>query len=284
MAQAAALATAAEGATRRDANPSGLDAGQWMALPAALGWTTYAQANAEGVRVFLAPTGTATASLVDAAQVLSDVRLAISTFGPDAVAMVRASPSTRTMTETATAGFLSGYTDFMVRAGAASKDLYEKVSRGQVGSGTAGDIALSFTALADTVAATPPQPNALQDEIVQNAKAVTFYVLGNTLVTGSSFGLSGFGLGSDPVATDPARLEYSVQASAAAADAWLGFDQARGWNVSPGAWSSAWGSAMYASLKGGPRSAAGATIALNELWYAGVNALMLRAAAQSAAP
>ena len=283
-AQASALATAADAATRRDASPTGLGAGQWMALPAALGWTTYAEANAQGVGAFLAKSGNDTASLVDAAQVLSDARLAVSTFGPDAVAMVRASPSTRTMSESAASGFLSGYTNFMVRAGAANKDLFEQVSRGQVGAGTAGDIALSFTALSDTVAATAPQQNALQDEIVQNARAVTFYVLGNTLVTGSSFGLSGFGVGSDPVAADPARLEYSVLASAAAADAWLGFDQARGWNVSPGAWSSAWGSALYASLKGGPRSAAGATIALNELWYTGVNALMLRAAAQPASP
>lgn len=284
--EAAALATMADAATTRDASPAGLDAGQWMTLPVALGWTTYAKANAQGVTAFLDQRGTAgtAASLADAARVLADVRLAVTVFGPDAVAMVKASPSTRTMTEASTAQFLSGYTNFMVRAGAANRDLYEKVSQGQVGAGTAGDILLSFTALADTVAATPTQQNPLQGEIIQSANAITYYVLGNTLVTGSSFGLTGFGLGTDPETAEPARLEYSVRASAAGTDAWLGDDQAQGWNVSPGAWSSDWGTAAYASLKGGARSTAGAAIALNELWYGGINGLMLRAAARLPPP
>ena len=285
VSQAASLATQAEAATTRDANPAGLDAGQWMALPAALGWVTYAQANAQGVGTFLGQQGRVTeASLVDAARVLADVRLAIATFGPDAVAVVRASPSTRTMSEADAVAFLSGDTNFMVRAGAANMDLYEKVSRGQVGAGTAGDILLSFNALSSTVAQTPQQQDPLLAEIVQSARALTFYVLGNTLVTGSSLGLSGFGLGSDPTTAAPARLEYAVTASAAGTDAWLGYDQTQGWNVSPGAWSSAWGTAMYASLRSGPRRTAGAGIALNELWYAGINGLMLRAAAQVPAP
>lgn len=283
--EATALATMADAATTRDANPAGLDAGQWMTLPVALGWTTYAKANAQGVTAFLRDRGApGQAALADAARVLADVRLAVTAFGPDAVAMVKASPSTRTMAEASTAQFLSGYTNFMVRAGAANRDLYEKVSQGQVGAGTAGDILLSFTALGTTVAQTPSQQNPLQGEIVQSANAITYYVLGNTLVTGSSFGLTGFGLGTDPQSAEPARLEYSVQASAAGTDAWLGDDQAQGWNVSPGAWSSAWGTAAYASLKGGSRSTAGAALALNELWYGGINGLMLRAAARVPPP
>ncbi len=85
-----------------------------------------------GVGTLLGQQGRATeASLVDAARVLADVRLAIATFGPDAVAMVRASPSTRTMSDADAVAFLSGDTNFMVRAGAANKDMYEKESRGR---------------------------------------------------------------------------------------------------------------------------------------------------------
>lgn len=210
-AMAGAVATLASGA-----NPSRVDLGYTITGPI----DGPSGGAALTVGTFLGQQGRATeASLVDAARVLADVRLAIATFGPDAVAMVRASPSTRTMSEADAVAFLSGDTNFMVRAGAANKDLYEKVSRGQVGAGTAGDIVLSFNALSGTVAQTPQQQDPLLAEIVQSARALTFYVLGNTLVTGSSLGLSGFGLGSDPTTAAPARLEYAVTASAAGTDA-----------------------------------------------------------------
>ena len=282
--RARALAATAQAAITTQADPSGLDSGQLMTLPTALGWASYARASAEGIVTYLTGAPASAANLRDAARVLADDRLAITVFGPDAVAMVHASPGAPSLPAARVTTFLNGYTNFMVRAGKANTDLFKTVAQGQVGAGTAGDIQLPFAALKDIVSATPQSQNPVRDEIVQAANAITFYVLGNTLVTGASFGLSGFGLGADPVAASPSQLEYAVRATALGTRGWLGVDELREWNVSAIEWSARWATATYGALKRSGRPAAGAAIALNELWFDGIGALMLRAAAQVPAP
>ncbi len=59
---------------------------------------------------------------------------------------------------------------------------------------------------------------------------------------------------------------------------WTAFLQWTGQNMGYPVWQRQWSSAIYESLKGTVREESGATIALNEVWYAVMNNLMIRSA------
>ncbi len=262
-------------------DPSGLTLGQRLALPTALGWYVYSKAILTSFQTSLGPKSTwGAADLEDAARVVGDVEASLLRFGPDAVAMVKASPGAATADDAATVTFLSGYTNFLVRAGDANRDYYETVDYGQPGApGGPNDIAPVLGAMSDIISTTPTGENPLDEEIVQAANAVTFYVLGTTVVSGRSFGMQGFGQGEDPAPIGaPALLAGSVRQASATVYWWAADLQPKGMNLSYPLWQRQWADAVYAAYAGTPTGPAAGTIALNELWYAAGSVLLANSA------
>ena len=275
------LLAVAEREMRAQSDPNGLTRGQQLALPMALGWYAYSEAV---LTAYVSALGTGNAwngpELERAAAVLGDIEASLRRFGPDAVAMVRASPGGGQGTPESTATFLSGYTNFIVRAGDANRDYYVTVSYGSLeAKGGPNDIAPALKAASDTAAGIPEDENSVQDEIIQAARATTYYVLGASVLSGASFGMQGFGLGDNPqVVQAPTLLASSVQQSSETvrwvASVLLPADA----NLSYALWQRQWADALYAAYAGTPTGPAAGTIALNELWYAAAGALLANSA------
>ncbi len=262
-------------------DPSGLTTEQRLALPAALGWYVYSRAILTSLVKSLGPKSTwGAAELEDAASVVGDVEASLLRFGPDAVAMVKASPGAVTADDAETVTFLSGYTNFLVRAGDANRDYYVTVDHGQVEPGGGpNDIAPVLAAMSEIIRTTPTDENSLDQEIVQAANAVTYYVLGATVVSGRSFGMQGFGQGEDPSAIGaPALLAASVKQASATVYWWSADLQPKGANLSYPLWQRQWADAVFAAYAGTPTGPAAGTIALNELWYAAAGVLLANSA------
>lgn len=262
-------------------DPSALDAGQRLALPMALGWYAYSVATLRALQDGLGPDSTwSAAELQDAAAVVGDVEASIQRFGPDAVAMVRASPGTGTADDDRTAEFLSGYTNFLVTAGNAARDYYVTVDAGSLAtSGGPNDIAPVLAQMSAITAATPPGDNALAEEIVQAANASTYYVLGASVVSGRSFGMQGFGLGEDPGGiAQPVLLANAVAQSSITVQWVAAAVRSQGMNPGYALWQRQWADAVFGAYAGTPTGPAAGTIALNELWYAGLGVLLANSA------
>lgn len=268
------------------ADPSALDVGQQLALPMALGWYAYSVSTLQALEKGLGPGSTwGAAQLQAAAAVVGDVEASLLRFGPDAVAMVRAAPSGSPpqVPGERTAEFLSGYTNFLVGAGNAARDYYVTVDFGsQGGDGGPTDIAPVLAQAADAAASTPPGQDPLADEIVQAANAGTYYVLGASVVSGKSFGMQGFGLGETPGAVGaPALLANSVVQASATVEWVAAGIQSKGMNPSYALWQRQWADAVYAANTGTPAGSEAGTIALNELWYAGLGVLLANSATRN---
>lgn len=259
----------------KQSNPSGLTMEQRITLPSALGWVVYAHAALEGMAPSLerlAPGG-----LPDAAAILADHRVSIERFGPDAVAMVRASPARSAVDESATAEFLNGYNVFLTRAGVNARLYFEKVTGART-SGTLDDLQPALVALGKEID-TSPNPSGLQSEIIQAANAITYYVIGETLIGGANRGTYGFGIGSDPAATaGDLLLADAVSRGSRANERWTAFLQWEGQNMSYPVWQGRWAMSVLDRLRGTPRIGAGAILARNEISYAVISDLMVRSA------
>ncbi|MFM8872949.1 MAG: S16 family serine protease, partial [Phycisphaerales bacterium] len=114
-----------------------------------------------------------------AAAVAEDQRASIERFGPDAVALVKASESRTEVPEEAAAEFLDGYSTFLSRAGADSRRLYET----QAGPGGLASAAQDATAIdpvleavSDEAEAAAESAGSLREAITMSAYATTYYV------------------------------------------------------------------------------------------------------------
>ena len=284
----AALLKKADALVAAQSDPSGLRVEQWLSLPSAMGWAVYAQGVLQSIDEALQkpPTIPDEAArlvrLADIAAVAEDQRASIERFGPDAVAMVRASASRTQVPEDQAAEFLDGYSTFLSRAGGDSRRLYET----QQGPGAASaaapdatDIYPVLLALSDEAEAAAQSAGSLREAITQAAYATTYYVLGTTLVSGSAYGLSGFGLGEETSrAIAPGLLRNAVESGEGIISEWTAFLQWTGQNMGYPVWQRDWSRGIYRALKGTGREESGATIALNEIWYAVMNNLIVRSA------
>lgn len=262
-------------------DPVGLTLGQRLALPAALGWYAYGRAILASLRDRLGPDSTwGAAQLEGAAAAIGDVEAGLVRFGPDALAMVRAAPGTWSADEASTSAFLSGYTDFLIAAGHAARDYHVTVNRGSLDvQGGPADIAPVLATMSDIIGTTRPGEDSLQEEIVQAANATTYYVLGTTVVSGRSFGMQGFGQGEDPTAIAAPGLLANSVTQASATVYWGAADlQSTGANLSYPLWQRQWGDAVFSAYAGTPTEPAVGTVALNELWYAGLGVLLANSA------
>jgi hypothetical protein len=271
----AALRALAVSEISRQSNPSGLTMEQRVTLPSALGWVVYAHAALEGMAPAIERV--APVELPDAAAILADHRVSIERFGPDAVSLVRASPARSAVDEATTAEFLNGYNTFLSRAGENARLYFEKVS-GARATGELDDIQPALIALGREID-TSATPGDLQSEIVQAANAITYYVIGETLIGAVNRGTYGYGIGSDPVATPgDLQLADAVRRASRANDRWTAFLQWEGQNMSYPVWQGRWAMSVLTRLEGTPRVGAGAILARNEISYAVISDLVVRSA------
>ena len=280
-----ALLAQADQQLQDQSNPAGLRVEQWLSLPSAMGWVTYSQGVLQAMQTALdqppsIPDEAARLErLADVAAVVEDMRASLDHFGPDAVAMVRAAPSRTDVPEDEATTFMSGYSTFLARAGADSRALYETQSNAPDAAADANDVYPVLVALGDEIEAASGEAGSLQEAIQQSAYASTYYVIGATLVSGSAYGLSGFGLGEETSRTyDRTLLRNAVESGEDVILEWSAFLQWSGQDMSYPVWQRQWSSGIYDALKGTPREESGATIALNEVWYAVMNNLMIRSA------
>jgi hypothetical protein len=284
-ADVAALLETATAQVAKQSDPTGLRVEQWLSLPSAMGWVTYSEGVLQAMDAALreppaiADEAARLERLADVAAVVEDMRASLDHFGPDAVAMVRATPSRTDVDVDAATTFLSGYSTFLARAGADNKALYESQQGAQDVAADAGDIYPVLAALGDEVEEAATESGSLQEAIQQTAYASTYYVLGTTLVSGNAYGVSGFGLGEETSrAYQRDLLANAVESGEEVIREWTAFLQWTGQNMGYPVWQREWSSAIYESLKGTVREESGATIALNEVWYAVMNNLMIRSA------
>ena len=98
-------------------------------------------------------------------------------------------------------------------------------------------------------------------------------------MSGSAYGLSGFGLGEETSrAYAPGLLRNAVESGEEIIAEWTAFLQWTGQDMGYPVWQREWSQGIYQALKGTGREESGATIALNEVWYAVMNNLIVRSA------
>ena len=174
---------------------------------------------------------------------------------------------------------MSGYSTFLARAGADSRTLFETQANAADAAADVTDIYPVLVALGDEIEAAAGDAGSLQEAIQQSAYASTYYVIGATLVSGSAYGLSGFGLGEETSRADEdTLLRNAVESGEDVILGWSAFLQWSGQNMSYPVWQGRWAMSVLDRLRGTPRIGAGAILARNEISYAVISDLMVRSA------
>ena len=278
LAQAEALIV-----TSSDVSGLGLD--QQLSMPTALGWVTYAEAVLKALKESVGG-GFDEIELISAARVVAEQQAALDVFFPDAVAVVRAMPSKSGSGGSEALSFISGYTNFLVRAGAAN-EAYLAAVLGQPGAASdpqnalPGDLSLITNQLSLETALIPKDEQTADLEITQSARAITYFVVSSTAVSSlQSLGLfGGIGIGVDTIeAGDGVALAASITSGKMTVDEFAAHLQEVGLDSGYAVWSAAWGAAGAKALANGERSTSAAVQALNEIWYDTINVFMLNAA------
>ena len=278
LAQAEALIV-----TSSDVSGLGLD--QQLSMPPALGWVSYAEAVLKALKNSVGG-GFDEVELISAARVVAEQQAAIDVFFPDAVAVVRAMPRESGSGGKEALAFISGYTNFLVRAGAAN-EAYLATVLGESGASSdpqnalPGDLSLITNQLSLETALIPEDQQTANLEVAQSARAITYFVVSSTAVASvQSLGLfGGFGIGSDTIeAGDRVALSSSINSGQKIVDDFAARLQELGVDAGYAVWSASWGAAGAKALANGERSTSAAVQALNEIWYDTINVFMLNAA------
>lgn len=259
--EAARLASRAEKVLAAAAAAPRLNPEEQATLPFALGPAVYGSA-------LLAGLGSPEAASPDgetAAAQLAAARAAIELVSPDGEEVIGAYGPQPVKGDAAR--FLSGYTNFLIRAGKANLAYVDSVGA----SAGAGEAYLpAAKALEEIVDKTPPGENPISQEVIQSARAVTFFILTASLV-------SGVPVSESLPAAPPAQLDRSVQASARATGQLAAQLQGRGLDLGYPFWSSTWAAETTRELPGGGGADAAAQ-GYQQTAYAVIAALMLTAA------
>ncbi|MFM8519781.1 MAG: S16 family serine protease [Solirubrobacterales bacterium] len=253
---------------------------QQLLVPVALGWVSYSTALLEVVRERLArKEGLDREALAGLAGVVADAGSSIEVFGPDAVeaALASRSPRAPRKSERAVADYLSGYTNFLIRGGRASEQYFEDVVRAIGLGGVPEYIYPAFRALGRSVDRIPKETNPLDREMVQASRAISYFVIGSTLVSGDSIlGLDSFGLGeSISEGAGSELLPNATEGALSTVEYWSSVLQRRGLSAGYPVWSSRWGRAGLDAFRGTDRETTGVVLALEEAWYSAIGCFML---------
>ncbi len=261
LTQARRLAGSAEELLASGQQASRLNPEQQVTLPSALGPAVLGSA-------LLAGTGSGDRD-ADAGSIAA-ARVAIEVVSPDAVQAVRAYGSQPVSGDAAR--FLSGYTNFLIRAGDANLNYFEKVGAPAAAGATYLPAA---QALKEVVDETPSGENPVDQEIVQSARAFTYFLLTASLVAAVP--------SSESQATEVKDRDRETLAAAVAAGRLIAPLQARGLDGSYPLWASGWGAGAIQALPGTSEGADGAAQGYQQTTYSLITALLLTAAAREAA-
>ena len=284
-----ALERKARRTLRRLSRTGRLSADQRVLLPDALVWVAYAEAVLQGLEKDRPEGGKPERRWIErTAAVLADERAQIEVFAPDAVAVLRAGGETDTRegggSASDVASFLSGYTNFMARAGKANETYYRDVVEPSGGS-VPPYVEAATAALGKKVRQMPAGENALRAEVVQSARTLSYFTLGSALVGGDySQTLSGAGIGEDAGRGRADRLlEGQVLGTSSLANALAVDLQRRGREVDYAVWQTRWGLSLFRALRRTQRGANAALIALGEIQPASIGGFMVSALARAEA-
>ncbi len=247
-------------------------------LPEALGWVTYAIASYRGVLDEL-KLATEESAVVSAGRVLFEERAGVNDMLPDSLTVVSAMPTKNGYDSAEVQGFLSGYSELLVRAGQANVDYYTTLSGSDLradGRFTDDGMMATVAQLAEDVAELP-EAKTLSDSLSNAATAMTYFVMSNGMLSsGQSFGLS---IAEDDLRTSAYAeiLDASVDASTSTVESFAAQLEADGYAVGYPLWSTRWATAAATNYRGTPQAANAAWVALNEAWYDAIGLFMMTA-------
>jgi len=257
---------------------------QQMVTPSALTWLAYSIASLQALQPRLTET-MSEPEVLAAGRTIALMSASIDVLGPDAQEVVQAMPGKPALPASRVAAFLSGYTNFLVRAGQANRAyLQDVLLRGQTADDAeqAAAVDSELTVLARLDALTqeiPAGENALAEEISQAATALTYYVTSGEIVSSiQSFDAADLGIGQEsPTVGNTAALNASVASAQGLVTDLADHLAGQGLDAGYPTWSGQWGVAAFEALDDTERSTAGAGLALDELWYATIAELMVKA-------
>ena len=259
LAQARQLGSNAEKLLASGQQASALNPEQQVTLPSALGPAVLGSSLLSGM-------GRDRAANAD---ILAAARAAIELVSPDAIAAVKAYGSQPVTGDAAR--FLSGYTNFLIRAGDANLTYFQKVgAQATAGEGYLG----AAQALKEVVAKTPPGDNPVDQEVIQSARAFTYFILTASLVAAVP--------SAEGQPTDIQDRDRETLASAVAAGRLIAPLQARGLDASYPLWASRWAAGTLQALPGSAEGADGSAQGYQQTTFSLMTALLLTAAAGEA--
>lgn len=244
---------------------------QILSLPGALGWLTYGQAVLSALDAALDTPNLHPELVLSYARLASKVTSEALVVFPLEMSVLESVPlddltNSRTVNE-----FISGYTEFLVKAGNANVTyihdvlgLTEKNTEMPV-----TDLIPVAEQLAEEAKSIDPNIGTLAEEIQESSIAMTLYVATTSLISSLQvFGSTGFWL--DPEQSWIRGDDYiaeSIDQSTALIQSYADYLLQEDMNAGLPVWSSQWGNAAFDEFSGGDLKAAGASIALHELWF-----------------
>jgi hypothetical protein len=253
---------------------TGLGLEQVVSTPSALGWSSYAAAVLEGLMTTLAVPVTDDV-LLAAAAVMGDQRVSVDILQGDALEIIDAMPSIPLPSESRASTLLSGYTEFLVRAGQANEAYLRDVlgkspdSASRLIAGRVTSLLPVIASLSELSGAFDPAAGDLPGEIAESSFAMSYFVTSTSaLAAAQAFAMDGFGIGEEVSGSvDEEAVANSIAVSGEAVSALADYAAELSLDAGSSVWSNRWGTAAFDSLSDQGRAGSGAVIALNESWY-----------------
>lgn len=273
------LLSRAEQALRTDAATPVTGLEQQVALPVALSWASFTQVTMLGLIADLKGAEPSAAEVVEMGRVIGEEALGLDWLLPDAIDVVRATPSNTPVDSTTVATQMSDYSEFLLRASEAGEAYLADVlgvvldTSGTYDSGGFLAGAVAAATLADTVT---PVVDPYQQEAQQLATALTYF----WLVSYAQSAIQAYGEEAD-IAEDVVTAGRQ-QAMDIAIDTTWWFVELRagelsgaGVDASAATWSAAWATEASLVSRDTDLATAAGWLAQGELWYDSVQVMML---------
>ena len=263
----------------------GRNLSQQLSVPSAAAWVTYAIAGFDGLLANIDAVNSEEA-LLEVGRLTSEYGFMAEQFFPDALAVIAAMPGEPLADERATATFLAQYRNFLIAAGKANETYAADVLSLRVtqeGQAVIGGQLPIATQLHDIALALDPEPGQTDQELLQSAYALTYYIVTATMTANAQVyeAYEGGPAGEAVEAMQPEILRTSVITGQNIVNDAASIVAANGLDAGYPVWSSSWGVAGIEEYRDSPAQMAASWIALNEVWYDAVNVFMLNAAQQA---
>jgi hypothetical protein len=243
---------------------------QKLTYPYQLSWLTWAIAQIDGV-LSSASTLTTNGALVEAAKILSEQRLNVEQFYPDARRVGSASQTSTAGDTCKVVSAFTVYSNLLNQTGKSSLDYLSSVLRANVGAASGlryEGLLAALSELAPQSAETAADSCDFGQASTALARAITYYSMSAGVVAGSqAYSLR-------PVDTtrifatsaSSPGLSASLELSQDSLASLIGQAQKAGLNTDEQLWTAAWASAAADHFKETPLGGLAQWVAINELW------------------